>query len=112
MQNTDLITLLESNLKASTLRYSESMRTHTSFKIGGYADIYVLPESLDDIINTVKIAKDIDIPLKVLGNGTNILVPDEGLRTIVLDCKRAVNTISFDGKRANIGAGSSFKNIF
>lgn len=109
MQNNEIIAVLESNLKPSSLRYSECMGPHTSFRIGGAADVYVSPESLDEIICTVKIAKDMGVPLKVFGNGTNILVSDEGLRCIVLDCKRAVNDINFNGKRVDVGAGALLK---
>lgn len=109
--NDEIISILESSLKPESLRFGEDMRNHTSFKIGGNADVYVSPESVDEIKTIVKISKDNEIPLKILGNGTNILVPDEGLRSIVLDCKRAVNSVTFDGVRINAGAGVLLKSF-
>lgn len=63
---------------------NESMKNHTSFKIGGNADIYIKVNNVDEIKYILKISKQNEIPLFVLGNGTNILVKDNGIRGIVL----------------------------
>ncbi len=63
---------------------NEPMCKHTSFKIGGNADIYIKAKSIDDIKSVLKIVNEYNIPLFVFGNGTNLLVKDEGIRGIVL----------------------------
>ncbi len=68
----------------SNIRINEEMKKHTSFKIGGCADIFVIAKSLEDIKNVLQIVKENKIKLTIIGNGTNILVKDNGIRGIVL----------------------------
>lgn len=72
-------------LKTSIVLLEEPMKKHTSFKIGGIADIYVKAKTIEDIKEVVKIANNHNLPLTVIGNGSNILVTDKGIRGIVLE---------------------------
>ena len=62
----------------------EPMALHTSFKIGGKADFLVKPSTEDEIISILRFSKENDIPLFILGNGSNILVRDGGIRGITI----------------------------
>ena len=62
----------------------EPMANHTSFKIGGAADVYVQPSSRDELVKIIAKCRANNAPFVILGNGSNILVPDEGLRKIVI----------------------------
>ncbi len=62
----------------------EPMELHTSFKIGGKADFLVKPSTEDEIISILKFSKENDIPVFILGNGSNILVRDGGIRGITI----------------------------
>ena len=62
----------------------EPMTLHTSFKIGGKADFLVKPSTEDEIISILKFSKENDIPVFILGNGSNILVRDGGIRGITI----------------------------
>ena len=62
----------------------EPMTLHTSFKIGGKADFLVKPSTEDEIISILKFSKENDIPVFILGNGSNILVRDVGIRGITI----------------------------
>lgn len=62
----------------------EPMSRHTSFRIGGLADLLVLPKSEQAICSTARAAKQAGVPLTVLGNGSNVLVSDAGIRGVVL----------------------------
>lgn len=64
--------------------FDEPMSKHTSFKIGGKADFYVQASSIDEIRKIQKYANKNSIPLYIIGNGSNLLVSDEGVRGIVL----------------------------
>jgi len=66
------------------VRYNEPMNRHTSFCIGGPADIWVEPESPSDLRNCIQLSKGRNIPLFVIGSGTNLLVKDEGIRGMVI----------------------------
>jgi UDP-N-acetylmuramate dehydrogenase len=61
---------------------NEPMNKHTSFKIGGNADIYVKVQNIDDVIYLKKYTNENNIPLTIIGNGSNILVKDNGIRGI------------------------------
>lgn len=61
------------------------MAEHTTFKVGGPADLYVRPETADEVTRIIYAAREASIPLFVLGGGANILVSDRGIRGIVLD---------------------------
>lgn len=71
-------------IESSKVFKNEPMKKHTSFRIGGNADIYVKPDNIDDIQYIVQFAQKNNIPLLVVGNGSNLLVKDNGIRGIVL----------------------------
>lgn len=86
--------------------YNEPMRRHTSFRIGGPADIWVEPEDVDDLKNCILFSRHGKIPLFIMGNGTNLLVRDEGIRGIVVNMPAASLKNIYCGKRS-ISATSS-----
>lgn len=63
---------------------NEPMRNHTTFRIGGDADEFCEAERAEDVISAVEYAKEKNIPLFVMGNGSNLLVSDKGIRGLVL----------------------------
>ena len=74
--------------------YNEPMARHTSFRIGGPADIWVEPEGENDLKGCVQLSRDKNIPLFIIGNGTNLLVKDDGIRGIVVNMSTHIgNTI-------------------
>ncbi|MBR2587595.1 MAG: UDP-N-acetylmuramate dehydrogenase [Bacilli bacterium] len=60
------------------------MKKHTSFKIGGNADIFIKAKNVEEIKFILEISKEHDIPLTIIGNGSNVLVKDNGIQGIVL----------------------------
>lgn len=68
----------------SKVRVNEPMANHTTLKVGGLADIFVIPECIDDVKNTISFAKQQNIPVTVIGNGSKLLVLDGGIRGIVI----------------------------
>lgn len=85
--------LLLGQIKGTVL-CAESMKRHTSWRIGGPADIMVLPAGIEDIRMVKDLARENNIPLTVMGNGSNILVKDKGIRGIVLKISQGFNNIS------------------
>lgn len=71
-------------LPAEQILEDEPMWKHTTFKIGGPADFFVIAKTKDEVEKVVKIAKEEKIPFVIMGNGSNILVTDKGIRGIVL----------------------------
>ncbi len=76
--------LLKVNIPEEKIFINEPMSKHTSFKIGGPADIFVKASEISQIENVLKVCRENSIPLTVVGNGSNLLVRDKGIRGIVL----------------------------
>ena len=95
--------LIENEIDKSNIFVDEPMSKHTSFKVGGKADIFVKVYSVEEIKSVLKIASENGVPLFVLGNGTNLLVKDEGFRGIILQVK--LEEISINGTEVLVGAG-------
>ncbi|PKM80647.1 MAG: UDP-N-acetylenolpyruvoylglucosamine reductase [Firmicutes bacterium HGW-Firmicutes-14] len=95
-----------SSLIRGDVLFGQSMREHTSWRIGGPADIMVLPACVDDIRTCVLFAREQGIPLTVMGNGSNMLVKDRGIRGIVLKISRGFNRIEIIGTTVSAEAGS------
>ncbi len=85
MLKEDIIQKLEDEgILRQNIKLDEKMDKHTSFKIGGPADIFIKAVSIDDVKSVLKVVNETKIPLFIIGNGSNILVKDNGIRGIVL----------------------------
>jgi len=80
----------------------------TTWRIGGPAELLVQPENLEDLRIALRWAAAREFPWRVLGNGSNLLVRDEGVRGLVLLIKKALEGMRVDGPRIEAGAGVSF----
>jgi len=84
----------------------EPMSRHTSFRIGGPADVFVRPASVADALRVLEWVLKEEMPWFVLGHGTNLLVMDEGLRGVVVDVTRATGRWEWDGTTVRTGGGA------
>ena len=97
--------------KESSIKENELMSKHTSFKVGGPADIFINTKTEEDVQTIVKYASSNNIPLTVIGNGSNLLVKDGGVRGIVL--KVGIEDFSIEKEDDNtyiVTAGAGVKN--
>ncbi|NMB26808.1 MAG: UDP-N-acetylmuramate dehydrogenase [Tissierellia bacterium] len=83
MSKTKLFKLFK-NKKCGEMLFDEPMKNHTSFKIGGPADLMIIPNTEKDIVESVKLCRDNNIKYFIMGNGTNLLVTDSGIRGVVI----------------------------
>lgn len=83
----------------------EPMSKHTSFRIGGPADLMVLPRNTDQIINIVELFKAHDISFMIMGNGTNLLVREKGIRGAVIKLCSNFRDYEISGNRIKAQAG-------
>lgn len=97
------------NIKG-TLRADEPLAPHTTFRVGGPADLYAVPKDEDDLIRLISTATEDDIPYFVLGGGANILVSDRGVRGLVIDMQ-AFSQTEHDGTRLTAGAGAAISDV-
>ncbi len=89
----------------SVLR-DEPMSRHTTFRIGGPADYMVLPHSPEEIRGILRFAEEAGIPCAVIGNGSNLLVSDEGVRGIVVRLGKEFGGIAVSGDEMTVEAGA------
>lgn len=75
--------LISNFIPEEDIYINEPMSKHTTFRIGGKADIFVKLRNIEQIKRIVELSRKIQIPLKIIGNGSNLLVKDNGVRGIV-----------------------------
>ena len=75
---------LENILGKENVKYNEPMSKHTSFRVGGNADIFAIVDSEEKLIRAIEIAKKLSKLITIVGNGTNLLVKDGGIRGLVI----------------------------
>lgn len=108
MDKIEISTLLAKEVPASQIYIEESMKKYTSFKIGGNAEILVKVRKIRELEHVIKIATQNDIYLTVIGNGSNILVKDNGIKGIVVKLefdKLKIESGKEDEVIVNVGAG-------
>jgi UDP-N-acetylmuramate dehydrogenase len=75
---------------------SEPLSEHTSFRIGGPCDYYFEPSDKNDFVELIKYLERVQIPCFILGNGTNLLVNDDGLRGAVISLENSLNNLKYE----------------
>ncbi len=86
---------------------NELLSKHTSWKIGGPVDAFIIPKAEEELIKVIRILNNNNISWKVLGNGSNILVSDKGFRGAIISLKDGFKEVSIDNNLINAGAGLS-----
>lgn len=89
---------------------NEAMSKHTTFRIGGNADVFVSPK-VSQISDIMKLAKEYNVPVTVIGNGSNLLVGDKGIRGLVLSFGKEAEEIIIDGSCMIVSAGALLSKI-
>ena len=99
--------ILQLGISKENILFDEPMSEHTTFKVGGPAECYIKIDDIQHLRTILKFAKDHHIAITVLGNGSNVLVLDGGIKGIVLNIRfNKIEMMNLDGKVfANIGAG-------
>lgn len=111
MDRTEIVYNLAQVLNCEALK-DEPMNKHTSFKIGGNADTYVKVDSLSTLGTIIRECVDSDIDYLILGNGSNVLVSDEGYRGVIIRLDGEFRKISLiDETTIYCGAGASLATL-
>lgn len=89
----------------------EAMSRHTTFKIGGPADYFLMPDKDTDVGRIVKICKESTIPYFILGNGSNLLVGDGGYRGAVIQIYKNMSAVTVEGTEITVQAGALLSSV-
>jgi len=84
--------------------YGELMRNHTTFRLGGPAEELFVPESREELIREIKACHDGGRICRVMGNGSNLLVRDRGVRGVVVKNTKALDSLEKSGNRVIVGS--------
>lgn len=88
------------------LKFNESMARHTSFRIGGNAEVFAVPKSEEELAEVLRLASSLRVKPAILGAGTNVLAPDEGVSGIVVCLKDCLDGMErLDENRIRVMAG-------
>lgn len=105
LQNEEFVQKLVSVAGKDGVSVNEPMANHTSFKIGGPADIMTYPGNSNQLVNIVKECVKSNIPYMVMGNGTNLLVSDKGIRGVVIKIYDNLAAFKVDNDTIELEAG-------
>lgn len=94
------------------VRYDESLKNHTTFRIGGSCIALIEPREVEDIIEAIKICRENNIKFFVIGNGSNLLVSDEGYNGVIIKLKKEFSTIKVEGEYVIAKSGAKLSEVF
>lgn len=98
--------LFEAVFSPDKIRLDEPMSAHTTFRTGGSADIMLLPSETEEIARATEICGENGIPYCIIGNGSNLLVADKGIRGAVIKLGRGFSKVSVSGCTVAAQAGA------
>ena len=107
MINGNFIKALLKVLPEEQVYTNEPMSRHTTFRIGGNADVFLFPASTEELLEVLRLVKQYSVPLTILGNGSNVLVRDGGIRGAVVSFGKPFAHIEMDRTRIIAGAGAT-----
>lgn len=93
------------------VKQDENMGRHCTFRCGGNAEVYVMPGSIEELVEVVSACRQEQIPYMVIGNGSNILVRDEGYQGVIIEVSSRINKIDVIGEEIVADAGAKLSAI-
>jgi len=100
-----LIFRLENLLGRDNIEIDAPMSRYTSFRIGGPADVMIFPKSEDEIVGAISVIKEYEVDYMIMGNGSNLLVLDGGVRGVVINLFKNFSNIEVSGNSIKVAAG-------
>lgn len=97
--NIDFKKRLEEIAGINKLKVDEPMKLHTTFRIGGPADFFIVPGTLSGLKEAIGLCKEDGVPYYIMGNGSNLLVGDKGIRGVVFQLCHAFEEIHYEQKQ-------------
>lgn len=94
-------------LEVGKVLENEPLSNHTTIKIGGPADVLVVPKNIQAVKDTMKVIKKHGVKWTAIGRGSNLLVLDEGIRGVVIKLGQGLDHMEIDGEQVTVGGGYS-----
>lgn len=109
--NLDFYNQLINCIDKERVLLDEPMKQHTTFRVGGNADCFVIPQSAEEVKNIVALCKEADMPYYILGNGSNLLVGDKGYRGVIIQIYKEMNHIRIEDDKVFAQAGALLSRV-
>lgn len=106
----DFITELKS-LNVGIVKENEPLSSHTTIKIGGPADLFIEPSSVENLKKTMELVREYKLNWRVIGRGSNLLVSDKGIEGVVIKLGGKVNQLEIAETEITVGAGYSLVSL-
>lgn len=90
---------------------NEPMSKHTTFRIGGNADYFVTPKNIEDVFAVLEYVKQCNIPYYVIGNGSNLLVKDNGFRGVIIQIYKNLSSVTVNDNTIIAQAGALLSSV-
>ncbi len=97
--------------KFTNVLFDEPMKKHTTFKIGGNADVFVIPRNSQEIIDSIKLCEEFEAPFYIIGNGSNLLVGDGGINGVVIQIFKNMGSIRVNGNIIKAESGALLSSV-
>ena len=95
---------------AVTIKYDEPLSRHTTFRIGGNADLYLIPHSVDSLVRVIRTVQDFGVKFYILGNGSNVLFDDAGFSGAVISTA-GLTSVKTEGEVITADAGATLASV-
>lgn len=111
MMNLKFYDKLTDYIEETRIYKEEPMKKHTTFRVGGNADYFVVPKTEEEVKNIVSLCKSEGMPYFILGNGSNLLVGDKGYRGVIIQICKEMNQIEVQGTSLIVQAGALLSKV-
>jgi UDP-N-acetylmuramate dehydrogenase len=93
------------------VKENEPMDKHCTFRCGGNAEIYVIPASIEELVQVINLCREEEYPYMVIGNGSNLLVRDEGYKGVIIEVNSRISKIDVIGEEIVVDAGAKLSAV-
>ena len=106
-----MIEALKQIVGENSIFENENMANHTTFKCGGSASLYIAPNSTDELVKVLEVLRNENYPYMVIGNGSNLLVKDEGYDGAIVEVDKKISEIDVRGEEIIVEAGVKLSKV-
>lgn len=103
--NVEFCNRLSNIIEENRIYRDEPMKKHTTFRVGGNADFFVVPKNKEEVKAVIQLCREMEMPYYVLGNGSNLLVGDKGYRGVIIQIFKEMNQLEVSGNCMKVQAG-------
>ena len=102
---------LNNVIAKDSILLDEPMSRHTTFRVGGPADFFVTPKAKEEVRDVIRICKEAGMPYYIIGNGSNILVKDQGYKGAIIEVNNRINSVDVIGDEIVADAGAKLSSV-